>query len=204
MVTDLAIAFSSWKTAWINHPRSSRSSHRRCSVRKGVLRNFAKFTGKHLCQGLFFNKVADLRPATLSKMRLAQVFSCGFCEISKNTLFTEHLWTTASVLLLLFHMLKVMKITLYVCVDIKTIPWKFRILNPKKFRVTSSVKFVNFLKSIPLVLNVCSFDDVVNKLFTYLTYALSQKVKGALMWNLQHIIFIWRPRNWQIFKSVLV
>ena len=31
-----------------------RSSHRRCSVRKGVLRNFAKFTGKHLCQSLFF------------------------------------------------------------------------------------------------------------------------------------------------------
>ena len=25
-----------------------RSSHRRCSVRKGVLTNFAKFTGKHL------------------------------------------------------------------------------------------------------------------------------------------------------------
>ena len=32
--------------------------HRRCSVRKGVLRNFAKFTGKHLCQSLFLNKVA--------------------------------------------------------------------------------------------------------------------------------------------------
>ena len=27
---------------------------------KGVLRNFAKFTGKHLCQSLFFNKVAGL------------------------------------------------------------------------------------------------------------------------------------------------
>ena len=26
----------------------------------GVLKNFAKFTGKHLCQGLFFNKVAGL------------------------------------------------------------------------------------------------------------------------------------------------
>ena len=38
-----------------------RSSHRRCSVRKGVLRNFAKFTGKHLCQSLFFNKVAGLQ-----------------------------------------------------------------------------------------------------------------------------------------------
>ena len=38
-----------------------RSSHRRCSVRKSVLRNFTKFTGKHMCQSLFFNKVAGLR-----------------------------------------------------------------------------------------------------------------------------------------------
>ena len=29
--------------------------------RKGVLRNFAKFTAKHLCQSLFLNKVAGLR-----------------------------------------------------------------------------------------------------------------------------------------------
>ena len=28
--------------------------------RKGVLRNFAQFTGKHLCQSLFFNKVTGL------------------------------------------------------------------------------------------------------------------------------------------------
>ena len=35
-----------------------RSSHQRCSVKKGVLRNFAKFTGKHLCQSLFSNNVA--------------------------------------------------------------------------------------------------------------------------------------------------
>ena len=33
---------------------------RRCSMKKGNLRNFAKFTGKHLCQSLSFN-----RPATL-------------------------------------------------------------------------------------------------------------------------------------------
>ena len=38
--------------------------------KKGVLRNFSKFTGKHLCQGLFFNKVAGLRPATILKNRL--------------------------------------------------------------------------------------------------------------------------------------
>ena len=29
---------------------------------------------------------------------MAQVFSCEFYEISKNTFFTEHLWTTAFVI----------------------------------------------------------------------------------------------------------
>ena len=38
--------------------------------KKGALRNFAKFTRKHLCQSLFFNKVAGLRPATLLKKKL--------------------------------------------------------------------------------------------------------------------------------------
>ena len=37
---------------------------------KSVLRNFAKFTEKHLCQSLYFNKVAGLRPATFLKKRL--------------------------------------------------------------------------------------------------------------------------------------
>ena len=48
----------------------SRGSHRRCSVKKGVLRNFSKLTGRYLCQSLFFNKVAGFRPATLLKKRL--------------------------------------------------------------------------------------------------------------------------------------
>ena len=64
-----------------------KSSHKRCSVGEGVLRNFTKLTGKHLCQSLFFNR----------KETLAEVFYCEFCEISKNTFFTEHLWATASV-----------------------------------------------------------------------------------------------------------
>ena len=34
----------------------------------------------------------------IKKESLAQVFSCKFCEISKITFFTEHLWATASVL----------------------------------------------------------------------------------------------------------
>ena len=76
-----------------------RSSHQRCSVRKGVLRNFAKFTRKHLCQSLYFNKVATLRPEAYNFIKietLAQGFSCEFCEISKNISFIEHVWATAS------------------------------------------------------------------------------------------------------------
>ena len=38
-------------------------------LKKGFLKNFVKFI-KHLGQSLFFNKVTDLRPATLLKKRL--------------------------------------------------------------------------------------------------------------------------------------
>ena len=75
----------------------SKSSHQRCSVKKGVLRNFAKFTGKYLCQSLFFNKVARAACNFIKKETVAQVFSCKFSEISKNTFLTEHLRRTASV-----------------------------------------------------------------------------------------------------------
>ena len=47
--------------------------------KKAALENKAKFTGKHLCQSLFFNKK---RSAT----------------ILKRAYFEEHLWTTDSVL----------------------------------------------------------------------------------------------------------
>ena len=38
--------------------------------KKGVLKNVAKFTGKHSSWSFFFNKVAGLSPATLLKKRL--------------------------------------------------------------------------------------------------------------------------------------
>ena len=44
----------------------------------------------------------NLRPKAcnfIKKETLAQMFSCEFCEISKNTFFTEHVWATASVLI---------------------------------------------------------------------------------------------------------
>ena len=64
---------------------------------RGVLKKFVKFTGKLLCQNLFFNKVSDLRPATLLKKILwYRYFPVNFYEIFKNTFFTDQLWTTAS------------------------------------------------------------------------------------------------------------
>ena len=51
--------------------------------KKGVLRKFAKFTRKHLCQ----------KPEAcnfIKKETLAQVFSCEFYKISKNTFFSQN------------------------------------------------------------------------------------------------------------------
>ena len=35
-----------------------RSSHRNCSLETGVLKNFVNFTGKYMCQSLFFRPQA--------------------------------------------------------------------------------------------------------------------------------------------------
>ena len=51
-------------------------------MKKAVLKNFAKFTGKQLCQSHFFNKVAGLRPATLLKKRLQyRCFPVNFTKL---------------------------------------------------------------------------------------------------------------------------
>ena len=52
------------------HLRDCRSSHRRCSLKKAVLKDFAIFTGKHLCWSLFFKKVTTLQPCNFIKKRL--------------------------------------------------------------------------------------------------------------------------------------
>ena len=49
------------------------------AAKKGVLTNFANFTGKHLACNF------------IKKETLAQVLSCEFCKISKNNFFTEPL-----------------------------------------------------------------------------------------------------------------
>ena len=66
---ELSKCLSSHKTFCVD---KTRSSHQRCSVRKGVL-----------LQALACNFI--------KKETLAQVFSCEYCEISKNTFLAEHL-----------------------------------------------------------------------------------------------------------------
>ena len=48
-------------------------------------------------QNLFFNKVADLRPATLLKKRLwYRSFPVDYAKFQENTFFAEHFLATAS------------------------------------------------------------------------------------------------------------
>ena len=86
-----------------------RGSQRRCSVRKGVLRNFAKFTGEHMCQALFFNKVAGLRFATLLNKRLwHRRFTVNFAIFLRTPFLPEHLrWLVLCFVrkLLVYHLL---------------------------------------------------------------------------------------------------
>ena len=64
--------------------------------KKGIPRNFVKFTGKHLCQ-------ENTRPQPackfIKKEALAQLFSCEFYKIFNNTFFNRTPLVAASVLL---------------------------------------------------------------------------------------------------------
>ena len=61
--------------------------------KKGILRNFAKLSGKRLCQSLYFNKVAGLRPANLLKQRLwRRCFLENFAKFLRTPFLIEHLW----------------------------------------------------------------------------------------------------------------
>ena len=75
------------------HHLLSRSSLLEMFCIKGVLRNFAEFTGKHLRQRIFNNKVTDLRPAALLKKILwHRGFPVNFAKFLRAPFFIEHLW----------------------------------------------------------------------------------------------------------------
>ena len=61
--------------------------------KKGVLKNFAEFIGKQLCQSPFFNKVAGLRPETLVRKRLLRrCFPVNFTKILRTSFLQNTFW----------------------------------------------------------------------------------------------------------------
>ena len=59
---------------------------------KDTIKNFAIFTRKHLCWGLFLIKLQVLRSATFLKTDSSTGVSSGCCKIFKNIFLIQHLW----------------------------------------------------------------------------------------------------------------
>ena len=68
----------------------NRKSHQRCFIWKDVIKNFAKVSRKHLCQDLFFTKVAGKKDFLVRLVKFAKFLRTPF--------FTEHPRVTASTL----------------------------------------------------------------------------------------------------------
>ena len=74
------------------HYLTCRRSCLEAFCRKGILRNFARFAGKYLCQSPVFNKVVGLRPATLLKQRFwHRYYLVSFAKFLRTPFFKEHL-----------------------------------------------------------------------------------------------------------------
>ena len=62
--------------------KKSKSSRSQMFFEINSIKNFAIFTGKHLCWGLFSIKLQAFRPATFLKRDTG--VSCGYRELYKN------------------------------------------------------------------------------------------------------------------------
>ena len=96
-VVDFATANFSSRTVAFPVPNLQKaiagSSHQRCSIKKVFLKN-SQNSQENTSQ-----KIHRTPPETcyfIKKETLAQLFSCEFWEISKNTFFTEYLYEAAS------------------------------------------------------------------------------------------------------------
>ena len=111
--------------------------------KKGVLRNFAKFTGKHLCQSLFFNKVAGLIRS--------------FKKLLQNTSGGLFLITTTAKPVYSGHLLFLKKCPLYRVLDF---PWE---------KKTIGIKMEDFFHTI----RVTSINKIYFKSFVCVTFSVN-------------------------------
>ena len=126
---------------------SPEASTRGVSSEKQFLEISKKFTGKYLCQSLV---------SIIKQEALAQVFSCGFFEISKSIFFTEHLLATASLchLILLVRFFQGLKyayvVHIVVFLDLIRFVCFYGLMNRGLFRTLSNIhvgayeKIVNY------------------------------------------------------------
>ena len=81
------------KMKWL---KLSRSSHPELFCPKGMLKKFTKFTGKHLCQNIFLNKIAG-RPATLLNKTLRhRCFPVNFGKLLRTIYYRTPLVAASS------------------------------------------------------------------------------------------------------------
>ena len=62
----------------------TKERHRKCSIKKPVLKNFAVFTGKHLCWSLFLINVAGLRLVTYLKRLQHRCFPVNIAKFLRT------------------------------------------------------------------------------------------------------------------------
>ena len=75
----------------------AKSSSSQVFYKKGVLKNFLKFTGKQLYGSHFLITLQDFSVQLYLKKETLVVF-CEFCKVFKNMFYIENLRTTASAL----------------------------------------------------------------------------------------------------------
>ena len=88
---------STYNASWVNNSFSTTKylvvgTHQKQLLFKiGVLKNFAIFTGKHLCRSIFLIKLQGWNAATLFKRLQHSSFSVNIANFFKS-FFIEHLW----------------------------------------------------------------------------------------------------------------
>ena len=89
-----------------------RSSRPDVFCKKCLLRNFAKFVGKHLCRSLYLNKVAG--PTLLKQRPWRRYFPVTFAQFLRKSFLTEHLRWLLLYMIILVTLLLILKICLSV------------------------------------------------------------------------------------------
>ena len=89
-----------WSSQFSEKVFTEAATHRRCSLKKVVVKNFANFTEKHLCWSIFLTKLRAFSLQFIKKETPAQAFSCEGCKTFKNTHFESILKNICEWLLL--------------------------------------------------------------------------------------------------------